>query len=336
MHNSKESGMILQIVLLAAGLGLLLAGGDILVRGASALSRSLGVSPLFIGLTVVAFGTSAPELSINLLAAFQGTPEISFGNIIGSNIANIGLILGISALIRPLSIKGLVISREIPMMILASFLTLLIGMDMALRQAPNEFDRADGLVLLLIFCIFLYNTFGDVIQGRQQSDLFLEQVHGLKAKKTFQATLTNLGLFAGGLLLLVAGGRLAVNAAVSVAGMLEIPEVIIGLTIIALGTSLPELMTSGLAAWRGQTDIAVGNVVGSNIFNLLLINGLCASTTPVPVPASGGWQDLTMMVVLSLFLLPFSITDHRRIVRWEGGLLLCLYLGFTLLRVASG
>jgi Ca2+/Na+ antiporter len=149
--------MAFNLLLLILGLALLLGGGDLLVRGASALARSFGISPLVVGLTVVAFGTSAPELSVNLMAAFQDNSDISFGNIIGSNIANIGLILGLSALVRPLAIQGRIITREIPIMLLASVLILLCGMDALLRQTPNMFDRTDGLVLLLVFCVFLFN-----------------------------------------------------------------------------------------------------------------------------------------------------------------------------------
>jgi cation:H+ antiporter len=327
--------MTLHLLLLCAGLALLLGGGDLLVRGASALAKGFGISPLVVGLSVVAFGTSAPELSVNLMAAFQGNSDISFGNIIGSNIANIGLILGISALIRPLAIQGTIISREIPMMLLASALALLAGMDHLLRQAPNAYDRTDGLILLLIFSVFLYYTIGDILRAKPD-ELFLEGNEDFPGKKSFSHMVANLLLFAGGLLFLVLGGKLAVNGAVGVAELLQIPKAVIGLTIIAVGTSLPELVTSGMATLKGQTDIAIGNVVGSNIFNLLFITGLSATVAPIPVPSAGGWQDLVMMVFLSLFLLPLCLTDRKRIVRWEGALLLLLYMGFSAWRVVTG
>ncbi|MFO7665316.1 MAG: calcium/sodium antiporter [Desulfobacterales bacterium] len=327
--------MAINLLLLLIGLALLLGGGDLLVRGASALAKSLGVPPLVIGLTIVAFGTSAPELSVNLLAAFKGNTDISFGNIIGSNIANIGLIIGISAVIRPLAIQGVIIAREIPMMVLASLLTLVAGMDNFLRDSPNVFDRSDGFIFLLIFCVFLFYTIGDVINKRR-TDPLIQQIEALPEKKIFQSTIYNLFLFIAGLILLVFGGKLAVDAAVVIAELLNIPRVIIGLTIISVGTSLPELVTSGIATWKGQTDIAIGNVVGSNIFNLLLINGLCASLRPIPIPATGGTYDLLMMLFLSLFLLPLCITNQNKIVRWEGILLLSLYLGFNLWRISTG
>ncbi len=298
------------------------------------MAKSFGVPPIVIGLTIVAFGTSAPELSVNLLSAFKGNTDISFGNIIGSNIANIGLIIGISAIIRPLAIEGVIIAREIPMMVLASILTLVAGMDNFLRNSPNFFDRSDGFIFLLIFSVFLFYTIGDVINKRK-TDPLIKQIEALPGKKIFQTTIYNLFLFIAGLILLVFGGKLAVDSAVVVAELLNIPRVIIGLTIIAVGTSLPELVTSGIATLKGQTDIAIGNVVGSNIFNLLFINGLCASLRPIPVPATGGTYDLLMMLFLSLFLLPLCITNQNKIVRWEGILLLSLYLGFSLWRISA-
>jgi cation:H+ antiporter len=327
--------MTLNLLLLIVGLVLLLGGGDVLIRGASSLAKGFGVSPLVIGLTVVAFGTSAPELSVNLLAAFQGSTEISFGNIIGSNIANIGLILGISAIIRPLVIEGVIITREIPMMLLASLLALIAGMDTVFRNSPNMFDRSEGLIFLLIFCVFLFYTIGDVFRRRREDPLLL-QVETLSEKKSFKKAFYNLFLFISGLILLVAGGKVAVDAAVTVAELLNVSRVIIGLTIIAIGTSLPELVTSGIATWKGQTDIAIGNVIGSNIFNLLLVNGLCATFRPIPIPSSGGGHDLLLMVFLSILLLPLCVTDKKKIVRWEGALLLALYVGYHVFRIYRG
>ena len=325
--------MLLDSFLLVLGLTLLLGGGNFLVTGASALARNLGVSPLVIGLTVVAFGTSAPELSINLLGALQGNAGISFGNIIGSNIANIGLVIGLTALIRPLTIQSVIISREIPMMILVSAIALIMGSDILLRASPGVFDRSDGLVFLTLFSVFMYYTIGDFM--KKSPDSLIEEAGEFAGGKGLRDTVLNFGMFAGGLLGLLAGGKISVDAAVGIAEALDIPEVIIGLTIVAIGTSLPELVTSLVATFQGKTDIAVGNVVGSNIFNLLLVNGLCSSITPIAVPESGGVFDLLMMILLALFLLPMSISDNKKIVRWEGALLLTLYLGYNIWRVAG-
>ena len=324
--------MLLDSFLLVLGLALLLGGGNFLVTGASALARNLGVSPLVIGLTVVAFGTSAPELSINLLGVLQGSGGISFGNIIGSNIANIGLVIGLTALIRPLTIESVIISREIPMMILVSAITLIAGSDFFLRASPDVFDRSDGLVFLMLFGVFMYYMIGDVLKKRRYS--LVEEAEAFAGGKGLKNTVLNLGMFTGGLAGLIGGGKLSVDAAVGIAEALAVPQVIIGLTIVAFGTSLPELVTSLVATFQGKTDIAVGNVVGSNIFNLLLVNGLCSSITPIAVP-SGGLFDLLMMILLTLFLLPMSITDEKKIVRWEGAVLLALYLGYTFWRVAG-
>ncbi len=324
--------MLLDGFLLLLGLVLLLGGGNFLVTGASALARNLGVSPLVIGLTVVAFGTSAPELSINLLASLQGDSGISFGNIIGSNIANIGLIIGLTALIRPLTIQSVIISREIPMMIMVSLLALIAGSDRSLRASPDVFDRSDGLVFLLVFGVFMYYVIGDVLKKKR--DPLVEEAGEFAGEKGLKGVVLNLGMLAGGLAGLIFGGKLSVDSAAGIAEVLGVPQVIIGLTVVAFGTSLPELATSLIAVFQGKTDIAVGNVVGSNIFNLLLVNGLCSTVGTIAVPRDGGLQDLLMMTFLALFLLPLSVSHGKRIVRWEGALLLLLYLGYNAWRVA--
>ncbi|ARM30580.1 calcium/sodium antiporter [Prosthecochloris sp. HL-130-GSB] len=325
--------MFLDSVFLVLGLGLLLGGGNFLVTGASALARNLGVSPLVIGLTVVAFGTSAPELSINLLGTLQGQSDISFGNIIGSNIANIGLILGLTALIRPLVIESVIISREIPMLILVSLFALIAGNDILLRSAANVYDRSDGLVFLMLFGVFMYYTVGDVL--RKHRDPLVEEAEEFAGGRGLRDTMMNVALFAGGLAALIFGGKLSVDAATAIALALDVPQVIIGLTVVAIGTSLPELVTSLVALFQGKNDIAVGNVVGSNIFNLLLVNGLCSTVRPIDVPAAGGLSDLLVMMLLTLFLLPMSITDGRKIVRWEGAVLLGIYLAYNVWRIAG-
>ncbi len=335
MQSDKEPyDMLMHLLLLIAGLGLLLAGGELIVRGASALARALGVPPLVIGLTIVAFGTSAPELSVNLTAAVEGNADLSFGNIIGSNIANTALIVGVAALIRPLAIHAIIISREIPMMILASIIALITGMDAWIRSSDSAFDRSDGLVFLMLFCVFMFYTIGDVIYKRGPDNGFSQADDPTGKKDPFHMVGYFL-IFIIGLALLVFGGKTAVNGAVGVAEWFQVPKIIIGLTIIAVGTSLPELVTSVMATLRGQTDIAVGNIVGSNIFNLLFINGICATFKPIPVP-TGGEKDLLMMVFLSFFLLPLCITNRKMILRKEGLLLLALYFGFNLWRVMTG
>lgn len=320
--------MLQDSLFLIIGLGLLLGGGDILVRGASSLAKSLGVPPLVIGLTVVAFGTSAPELSINLLASFKKSSAISFGNIIGSNIANIALILGCSATIKSLNIESVVITREIPMMLLASFAALIMGLDTLIRGTSEAFyDRSDGLVLLLLFAVFIYYTVSGVIKKRKE-DPFVDQAVQEYPKSGLKTSAINIAMIIGGLAALVAGGKYAVDGAVGIAEGLNVSKVVIGLTVVAVGTSLPELVTSLLATWRGQTELAVGNVVGSNIFNLLFVTGISSTIYPIQVPASGK-IDLLMMAFLSLALLPIAMTNRNKITQGEGVFLLIIYVSYT-------
>jgi len=327
---------VTELTTLAGGIALLLLGGYVLVRAASGLASSFGVSPVVIGLTVVAFGTSAPELAVNTLAAARGQSGVSFGNVVGSNLANLGLVLGLSALFRPLAIEGRIVAREIPMMLLATAAVLVLGLDPRLLPVAGEYERADGVMLLLVFCVFLYTAVGDVVRKRP-GDPVVEQAREAaegpepKRRRALNVLLLLLGL--GGLYL---GGDLTVTGAVALARSAGLSEAVIGLTVVAVGTSLPEMVTSLIAAQRGQFDIAVGNAVGSNIFNLLLILGLTSCLAPVTVP-EGGLADLAVLLVLSVLLLPLSITHRRRIVRWEGAVFLGGWIAYTVVRVwASG
>lgn len=319
---------------------MLIFGGDLLVRGASMLARVLGVSELIVGLTVVAFGTSAPELAVNVLAAYEDKGDISFGNIIGSNIANIGLILGIAALIRPLKIQSQVIRRELPMMLLATIAICILAADRQLRGSADAFDLSDGLLMLLLFGVFIYYTIAEVLYGGEPDVIKTESEQYLQ-KMTAQSSAKSLAVSAvmviAGLGLLVFGGQLTVDRASELAVLFGVPQVIVGLTLVALGTSLPELVTSVVAVIRGQSDLAVGNVIGSNIFNLLLILGVSSSVRAVPVP-SGGWFDLLWMAGLSAILVPMVLTSDKRILRREGvGLLMgyAVYVGWRLVLVLS-
>jgi len=304
------------------------------VRGSSSLAKTLGVTPLVIGLTVVAFGTSAPELTVNILAALKGSSDISFGNIIGSNIANIGLVLACAAIIRPLAIDSTIINREIPMMLLASAAAFIMGFDAFFRNSGEMYDRSDGLLLLLFFGVFFYYTISGVLK-QKSSDPFVvqakEQGEQLLTRGRWKSIGFDLLLTFAGLGLLITGGKISVDSAVKLAQLFHVPEVIIGLTIIAVGTSLPELVTSVIAALRGQAELAVGNIIGSNIFNLLFVTGLGAAIRPIAIPSSGH-TDLFMMILLAVILLPLSISNQRRIVRVEGVILLLFYISYTLWR----
>lgn len=319
---------------LLMGIALLVFGGNYLVRGASDLAKALGVSSLIIGLTVVAFGTSAPELAVNLLASYDGNPDISFGNIIGSNIANIGLILGCAALIKPLGISSTIITREIPMMVLASVMVLIVAADRFLKQSPNEFDRSDGFVLLMLFSVFMYYTVAEVFRNRD-FDPLVTQAEASSNSRSLRQVMMSLVLTVVGFVLLITGGEVTVSSATRLAESLGVPQVIIALTIVAVGTSLPELVTCVIATWKGQTDLAIGNVVGSNIFNLLFINGLSSVFKTIPIPAKGGFYDVTVMIFMSVFLFMICLTDNKRIVRLEGVLLLVLYLSYHAYRISG-
>jgi cation:H+ antiporter len=320
------------VPLLVAGLVLLIGGGDALVRGAAALARSFGISPLVVGLTVVAFGTSAPELAVNVSAALRDSGELSFGNIVGSNIANIGLVIGLTALVRPVAMHLAVITREIPMMALASLVAVAMVLDVGLGgTAVDQFARSDGVILLLLFGVFVYYTVNDAVRqrGHPLADDEME-LAGRPKTRAISLLLTLVG-FAG----LIIGGKLTVDGAIGVARVMGISEAVIGMTIVAVGTSLPELVTSLVSVLRKQTDLAVGNVIGSNIFNLLFVLGITAILRPVPVP-KGGHTDLYVATGLAMLLLPLSINPTRHVARWGGLLLFSTYAGYLAWRSLSG
>ena len=311
---------MLDVLLLLLGLAALLAGGSLVVRGASDLARHLGISPLVIGLTVVAFGTSVPELAVNVAAALRGQTDLCFGNIVGSNIANIGLILGSAALLAPVAVGTTVLAREIPLLVLGSAAALALGADRLLGGGPDRLDRGDAIVLLLLFGVFLYFVARDILRGGGREAAAAGEAPG--SSRGGSALRVVLGLA-----LLAVGGQLTVDGASGVARALGVSEAVIGLTIVSVGTSLPELITSIIAARRNESDLALGNVVGSNLFNLFFVLGISGTIAPVPLPA-GGLADLLVMTGLTLILLPMGFSDRSRIVRWEGGALLAIYAAF--------
>ncbi|MGZ8900686.1 MAG: calcium/sodium antiporter [Limisphaerales bacterium] len=330
--------MAVSALLLVFGLALLVSGAKVMIHGATALATACGVPPLVIGLTIVAFGTSAPEVVVNVTAAFAGEPQLAFGNIVGSSAINLGWVLAITALVRPIEVERSMISREIPMMLLATTAFCVLIADKFFDHAPeNLLTRGNGVVLLLLFGVFLYYTITIVMhtpKRLQEADPFAKEIAGDIERKRPLSTGLSLMLTMGGLAALVSGGRLTVFAAVKIATVIGIPEFLIGLTIISFGTTLPELVTGVVATRRGQGDLAIGNVVGSNIFNLLFVGGVVSVIRPIPVP-TGGVSDLMILMLLSALILPISILGHRKVTRVEGGFLLILYLGYMVWRVYS-
>ncbi len=308
----------------------LLSGGEALVRGATALARRLGISPLVVGMTVLAFGTSAPELAVNVAAAFAGRSAITFGNVVGSNIANIGLILGFTAILQTLRIHRTIVTREIPIMLGATALAIVLASDWALGNSPDRLGRTDGALLLIAFVAFLFVTVWNAVQARKD-DRFMHEAEKEQGEAVPPKALATVLLTIAGLLGVLLGSHWTVEGATRVAQALGMSEALIGLTIVAIGTSLPELTTSLFAALKGHADLAIGNIVGSNVFNLLFILGVSATIHAVPVPVPRGRGDLLALALFSLILLPFGITQ-KKLRRGEGALLLTGYVAFMVWR----
>ena len=313
---------ILEILI---GLACLYAGGELLVRGSTSLAKNLGVSTLIIGLTVVAFGTSAPELAVNITAALRGQSGISFGNIVGSNIANLGLILGLAAFVRPLDILRSMAVRDIPLMLAATVAVVLLSIR-SLLGGQGTLGRVDGVLLLAGFGVFLALTLRRAMSERRGSAVARRASREASDREPSSMPLALL-LTLLGLVGVLLGGRWTVVGATAIARSLGVGEEIIGLSIVAVGTSLPELAASLTAARRGQSDLAVGNVVGSNLFNLLLVLGPTALIRPLPVPI-GGQRDLYALLFFSCLLLPMGLAGDRKINRVEGGLFLLCYCAY--------
>lgn len=310
----------LQSLSFVAGLAALALGANVLVRGASRLALSFGLSPLVVGLTIVAFGTSAPEVAVSVGAVLDGQSDIAVGNVVGSNILNVLLILGASALIAPLVVHVQLIRQEIPVMLGASLLLLALALDGRIQLWEGGFL----LILLLAYTSFL------IVQSRQQGQAeaaeFDEEIRPA-GRGAWDAHWAELALIAAGLVLLVAGSNWLVGASVAFARAFGVSDVIIGLTIVAAGTSMPEAATSLTAALKGERDIAVGNVVGSNIFNILGCvgaSGLAAGLGGLAVTSSVLNFDIWVMLAVAIACLPVFLTGHE-IARWEGGVFLGYY-----------
>ncbi len=317
--------MILSLGFILVGFILLIFGANWLVDGASSLARKHHVSDLVIGLTIVSFGTSAPELVVNVIASLQGHSDIVYGNVVGSNNFNLFLILGIAGLILPITVQRSTVWKEIPMSLAAAILLLLLSNNFYIG-GDLMLSRTDGILLLVLFLAFLWYVFRQMRTERPLED---------NASETLPSGLKITGLILFGLTGLVFGGKLVVDNAITIATNLGVSEKIIGLTIIAAGTSLPELVTSAVAALKKNSDIAIGNVVGSNIFNVLLIISLSAIVNPIGYNASFN-REIYLLIGGTLFLfIAMFAGGRRRLDRWEAALLFLVYIVYIGMQIAE-
>tara|TARA_B110000259_G_scaffold188457_1_gene247677 strand:+ start:21059 stop:22036 length:978 start_codon:yes stop_codon:yes gene_type:complete len=316
--------MLLSIMMIVIGLAILVWSADMFVDGAAGVARSLGMSTLLVGMIVVGFGTSAPEMSVSVLSALQGNPGIALGNAYGSNIANIALILGVTALISPVMIRSQVLRKELPVLLGVTFLAFAHLYD-------GQITRIEGIVeLVVLVCVFTWMT----LQSRKQTpdgDVFIKDVKDeLEDINPTKAWL----LLIAGLVLLVVSSRMLVVGAVNIAHGFGVSDLIIGLTVIAIGTSLPELAASIAAARKGEHDLAVGNVIGSNLFNTLAVVGVAGAIHPMQIPTEVLTRDWVVMLGLTLLLFVLGYTrkslGEHNINRWGGAFLAAIYIGYTL------
>lgn len=312
------SQLTANLLLLVGGIGVLYFGAEWLVRGSARLAVSMGLHPIVVGLTVVSLGTSAPELVVSLLAALGGTPDIAMGNVMGSNLANIGLILGLTALVRPLKVTSRVVRREVPLMLVITLILYPLIWDQAL-------GRLDGVALLIVLVLYLVFVFRSGLEEEPEILGEYEDFARVQAQVSPSLRLKDVWLILVGCVGLLLGGMAIRNSAVFVAGELGISQLTVGLTAVAVGTSLPELATSVVAAVRQEADIAVGNVIGSNVFNVAAILGVTATVKPLTIHPSVLTQELPAVLVLSFVVWPVTRSAFL-IRRWEGGLLLAIYL----------
>lgn len=313
--------MLIPSILLAGGIFLLWLGAEVLIRGASVLGTRIGISPIVVGLTVVSVGTSLPELAVCIIAVLQGSSDLAVGNVLGSNLANIGLVLGIATLVRPLEVRRLVVRREVPWMILVTLLIFFAIWDL-------ELGRLEGTLLSLVLVLYLIRLLPAA--RKEEAEILKEEFKDLPVVEApvrdqpLRRIAVPALMVAVGSVVLVLAARAIVIGATQVAQTMGVSELLIGLSVLAVGTSLPELATTAVAAFRRQADLAVGNIVGSNIFNLTLVLGGTALVRPLEVPPRVLSVEYPAVLVLSLIMLPLA-SSRRNLGRREGALFLILY-----------
>jgi cation:H+ antiporter len=317
---------MLTYVLFVIGFVILIKGADLLVDGAASVAKKFNISSIVIGLTIVAFGTSAPEFVVNIFASVKGNSEIAIGNILGSNIVNIFFILGIAAVIHPIVAKENTAWKEIPLSLLAAIILGVLANDALIDGGSfSGLTRIDGIVLLSFFIIFMYYTFGISKVTGDEENIEIKLLSSGKAAI----------FILGGLTGLIVGGKWIVDGAVKIAEFFDVSQSLIGLTVVAIGTSLPELATSAVAAYKKQADIAIGNVIGSNIFNTFWILGVSAVIRPLPFLRDSN-PDILMSIFASALLFAILFIGKRHIVeRWQGYLMIAIYIGYIVFLVKT-
>lgn len=314
--------MFLLLPMLAFGLFLLVKGADWFVNGAASLATHFRVSPIVIGLTVVAFGTSLPELIVNLVSSAQGASDLAIGNVMGSNIANLLLVLGATACVTPLVLKKTTVWREIPLAILAAILVFMMGNDgLFVGRADSVLDRIDGMVLICFFFVYLYYTF-----GVSRKDVKMENFTEIHLGKS-------IAYICAGVAMLYLGGEWAVNGAMGFAKLMGLSDTVIGLTVIGIGTSLPEFATTYLAARKGHADLAIGNAIGSNIFNIFWVLGMSAIIRPLPFNTENGLDAFFVITASILLFVMMFLGKKHTLGRWEGLLFVGIFIGYIVFRV---
>ena len=351
-------GFIGPALLIAVGMAILVGGGETLIRGATRLAVAMKIPPVVVGLTIVAIGTGAPEVAVSLSAVLKGSADMAVGNVVGSNICNIGLILGMAAILSPIAVSSTLIRREIPLMIALSFLMYLLAVFGSKMPMSSLFTgQFEGLIfpwmggLLLaglaacmgwtVYELRCHKENNEVYAHELETDVLPDAEHPEVKTQGWKNMSANLGLIVIGVVLLVIGADMMVQGSVQVARLLGVSELIIGLTILAVGTSLPELIVTVLAACQGKSDIAIGNVIGSNIFNILGVLGLTAlfaggtTSGSLQVTAQALWFDIPVMILISLFCIVICFTG-RRVTRGEGGFLLLCYMVYLIALCVMG
>lgn len=316
---------------IVGGILLLIGGGTALVAGATKAAARFGISPMLVGLTIVGFGTSSPELVVNIIGSLRGETALAFGNVIGSNISNLALVLGAAAFIRAIEIQGNVVRREVPLLLLITTIITVMALDSVLEQRPARISLSESVILLLLFGLFVYIAVQDLMLSRNEDPL-LRDLREVPVLVTAPEVRYDWLLILIGFGLLFVGGELTVRFSVDFAEFLGLSTAVVGLFVVAIGTSMPELVTSIIAAIRNESDLALGNIIGSNIFNSLIVLPASGVAASIVVPR-GGVSDLLLSLGLTALLIPIFIIGKAKLGRTSGIMLLAIYVSYAIYRI---